>query len=132
MPNAAELWAFLPLGYALSVVLETPVLLVGLSPRHSVGRKLLAGLWLTACTYPIVVLVLPPLLWREPPGTNVVYLAVAETFAPAAECLLFWLAFWKLGPPTTASTTDTRDLLRDLAAIVLANLTSFAVGLVLF
>jgi hypothetical protein len=62
--DPANLWTFLPLGYALSLVLETPVLLVGLSPRHSIRRRLFAGAWLTACTYPIVILVLPQLVWR--------------------------------------------------------------------
>ena len=35
---------------------------------------------------PIVVLVLPPLLWQ--PFGRTWYLVVAETFAPVAECLL--------------------------------------------
>src|SRR3981081_643435 len=56
-----ELWRFLPLGYLLSILIETPVLLLGLSSRHSLKRKLFAGVWLTACTYPIVTLVLPHL-----------------------------------------------------------------------
>ena len=43
-------------------------------------------LWLTACTCPVVVLVLPVL----PEGaTRAAYLLAAELFAPAAECLLF-------------------------------------------
>ena len=84
----AELWAWLPFGYVLTVSVETPVLVFGLSRRHSLARKLFAGLWLTACTYPIVVLVLPILI-----PSRGVYVAVAETFAPAAECTLFWLAF---------------------------------------
>ena len=56
-PN--ELWRFLPLGYLLTILIETPILLIGLSGRHPFRRKLFAGVWLTACTYPIVVLVLP-------------------------------------------------------------------------
>jgi hypothetical protein len=52
---------FLPLGYVLSILVETPVLLIGLSPTHSLAAKLFAGVWLTACTYPIVVLAMPPL-----------------------------------------------------------------------
>jgi hypothetical protein len=137
--DPADLWAFLPLGYALSVVLETPVLLVGLAPRHSLGRRLLAGVWLTACTYPIVVLVLPQLIWR-PLGEQAgywPYAAVAEVFAPAAECLLFALAFWtpltRAGSdPAGTATTPRRDFTRDMLAIVAANLTSFVVGWWLF
>ena len=90
-PDAQHLWSFLPWGYALTVALELPVLLVGLSPRHPLPRRIFAGFWLTACTYPIVVLVLPPLVWARWGETT--YLIVAETFAPAAECLLFWWLF---------------------------------------
>ena len=118
----AYLWTFLPLGYALSVLVEAPVLLVGLSPQHSVGRRLFAGFWLTACTYPIVVIVLPLLI---DPGTHLAaYLIVAETFAPVAECLLFWAAF--------GGAWHDRRLWRDWAVIVLANLLSFFAGEVLF
>jgi hypothetical protein len=114
-PAPADLWAFLPLGYALTIAIELPVLLFGLSPQHSVGRRAFAGFWLTAVTYPVVVLVLPPLVWSR--YGELPYLIVAETFAPAAECLLFWFAF---GKPETA--------LRDMAAIVAANLASFLLG----
>jgi hypothetical protein len=103
---------FLPIGYVLSVMIETPVLLVGLSKQHSLRVKLFAGAWLTGCTYPIVVLTLPPLTGRF-------YLPIAESFAPLAECVLFATLFrtWNW---------------RDMAAIVAANLTSFAVGELLF
>jgi hypothetical protein len=57
--SPAELWRFLPLGYLFTILIETPVLLIGLSRRHSIRQRLFAGVWLTACTYPIVVLVMP-------------------------------------------------------------------------
>ena len=60
--SPTELWRFLPIGYLFTISIETPILLVGLSSRHSLRRRLLAGIWLTACTYPIVTLVLPLLL----------------------------------------------------------------------
>ena len=122
-PDPAELWRFLAVGYVLSVMLETPVLLAGLSPRHSWGRRILAGFWLTACTYPIVVLVLPELIWR-PLGEAGYwpYVAVAEIFAPTAECGLFWAAFWQ------GVTGRRSDFVRDMAAIVTANLASFLIG----
>lgn len=101
----------------MTVLLETPVLLVGLSSIHSIRRRLFAGFWLTACTYPIVVLVLPFLFW-EPFG-RVPYLVVAETFAPLAECLLFYTAFLS-GTQARAST-----VVRDMLSIVGANLVSF-------
>lgn len=117
-----DLWSFLPFGYALTVLIETPILFVGLSKPHPPSRRLFAGLWLTACTYPIVVLVLPSLIDLETHWG--LYLLIAETFAPGAECLLFLAAF---GTPA-----DTRrDRIRDMVAIVAANLASFLLGMVL-
>jgi hypothetical protein len=114
-----DLWHFLPFGYLLTIAIETPILLVGLSARHSLGRRLFAGFWLTACTYPIVTLVLPLILANR---SRALFLLVAETFAPIAECLLFWLAF--------GSTAEfgKREMWQDFATITLANLASFAVG----
>ena len=103
-------WQFLPVGYVFTILIETPILLIGLSPTHPWRLRLFAGIWLTACTYPIVILTLPALF--EQRGT---YLAVAETFAPAAECALFWAV-----RPAV--------LRRDMVAIVVANLASFGIG----
>jgi hypothetical protein len=114
-----ELWRFLPLGYLLTVAIETPILFFALSPRHPNRHRVIAGLWLTACTYPIVTLVLPLLLIDY---SRTVFLLVAETFAPLAECVLFWLAFG------SASEFGRRSMWRDLGAIVLANLASFVTG----
>lgn len=115
----SELWLFLPLGYLLTILIETPILIVGLSVRHSLKRRILSGIWLTACTYPIVVLLLPLVFINS---SRFTYLLVAETFAPVAECMLFWMAFGKqseLGKPS---------MWRDFATIVVANLASFSVG----
>ena len=114
-----DLWRFLPLGYLFTVALETPVLVLLLSEYHPLKRRLFAGLWLTACTYPVVVLVLPTIFAGS---SRALYLAVAETFAPAAECALFYLAF---------GAVDARSTRRDFAAIVAANLLSFIGGEVL-
>jgi hypothetical protein len=114
-------WTFLIVGYLLTTSIELPFLLLGLSPRHSWKDRLFAGIWVNACSYPIVVLALPPLL-DAPHGSRALYLTVAETFAPASECLLFWVAFgsraelWK------------RSMWHDFAVIVLANLASFGAG----
>jgi hypothetical protein len=116
-PN--ELWRFLPLGYLLTILIETPILVLGLSRRHPLKRKILAGVWLTACTYPIVVLVLPVLFAQQ---SRTVYLLVAETFAPLAECLLFWLAFG------VSEETGKPSMWRDFIAIILANVASFGIG----
>jgi hypothetical protein len=114
-----ELWRFLPLGYLLTILIETPILCVGLSRRHPLLRKLLAGVWLTACTYPIVTLVLPLLF---APERRSLYLVVAETFAPVAECALFWLAFG------TNEELGKVSMWRDFTAIIVANLASFGIG----
>lgn len=116
--DPTHLWTFLPLGYVLTVLIEAPVLLVGLSRRHSLGRRLFAGFWLTACTYPIVVLVLP--LAIDSRANHALYLLTAETFAPVAECALFWAAF--------GGKASERATWRDWAAIVTANLASFLAG----
>jgi hypothetical protein len=117
-----QLWLFLPLGYLVTILIETPILILGLSPRHSFKRKLFAGIWLTACTYPIVTLVLPLLLAQ---ASRMVYLTVAETFAPVAEAALFWLAFGK------DEELGRLSMWRDFAAILIANLASFVVGEIL-
>jgi hypothetical protein len=111
-----SLWVFLPFGYLLTVLVETPVLLVGLSKHHPIARRVIAGFWLTACTYPIVTLVLPLVMVQQ---SRAVYLIVAEVFAPVAECLLFWFAFSK------------KARTRDFVVIVIANLASFGVGEIL-
>jgi hypothetical protein len=125
--DTADLWRFLPLGYLFTVALETPVLALLLSPRHATRRRLFAGLWLTACTYPVVVLVLPPLFADS---SRAAYLAAAETFAPAAECALFWLAFGsgKAEEKAEEKTGGGSSLWRDFAAITAANLLSFLAG----
>ena len=61
LPN--EMWDFLLRGYLLTIMIELPILWFGLSPHHSRGTRLWAGCWLTACTYPIVILVLPLTVW---------------------------------------------------------------------
>ena len=119
--NSDDLWRFLALGYPLTILIETPILLAGLSARHSIRRRLFAGVWLTACTYPIVVLVLPLVF----SSSRTLYLIVAETFAPLAECGLFWLAYGE------AEQLGKASMWRDFTVIVIANLASFLGGEVL-
>ena len=108
-------WTFLPIGYVFTIAIETPILMLGLSPEHPMRRRIAAGFWLTACTYPIVNLVFPE--WFDPVEHRPLYLAIAETFAPVAECALFWVAFAPLKNPW-----------RDMGVIALANLASFGLG----
>jgi hypothetical protein len=120
--SPSDLWRFLLIGYPFTILIETPVLLLGLSKRHSIKRRIFAGVWLTACTYPIVVLVMPLMFANV---SRTIYLAVAETFAPVAECILFWLAYGE------AEELGKRSMWQDLATIVIANLASFIGGEVL-
>jgi len=114
-----DLWLFLPVGYMLTIVVETPILVAGLPTTLSLRQKLLCGVWLSACTYPIVVLVLPTIFFGR---SRVVYLFVAETFAPVAECFLFWLAF------RNKNLLNAGQWAHSFIAIVFANLASFGVG----
>jgi hypothetical protein len=120
LPN--ELWRFFPFGYLFTILIETPILLIGLSQRHPIKRRFFAGVWLTACTYPIVVFVIPLLFAIS---SRAVYLIMAETFAPVAECVLFWLAYGE------AEQFGKASMWRDFAAIIVANLASFLGGEVL-
>ena len=119
---ASELWRFFPVGYLVTILIETPILLVGLSRKHNLAARLFAGIWLTACTYPIVTLVLPLVLVNE---SRWLYLLVAESFAPIAECALFWLAFGN------REDLGSNGMWRDFAAITVANLMSFGLGEIL-
>lgn len=105
-------WQFLIAGYLLTVAIETPILLLALHSKHDLKTRLFAGLWLTACTYPIVVLTLPHLT-----GPN--YDLIAESFAPIAEILAFRVmsGAWNF---------------RDAIAILAANLASYVFGLLIF
>ena len=117
-----DLWLVLPVGYLLTILIETPILFLGLPASLTRQQKLLCGVWLTACTYPIVVLVLPAIFFGMPRWQ---YLAVAETFAPVAECFIFWVAFRSKG------LLDINRWIRSFVTIVIANLASFGAGEVL-
>ena len=119
-PDPLAQWQFLLYGYVLTVIIEGLVLLPGLSARHPLGRRLFACLWLNACTYPVVVLVLPQFI--DLGEHYALYLWVAEIFAPVAECSLFWAAFG------TRAEWLKPSMARDLAAVTAANLASFGFG----
>lgn len=120
--SLSQLWLFFPIGYLTTILIETPILLVGLSPKLSFKQKLMCGIWLTACTYPIVVLVLPALMQDF---SRDLYILVAESYAHFGECVIFWLAFrdkLELG---------TKDWIRCFIAILGANFASYSIGEVL-
>jgi hypothetical protein len=106
--------------WVATVAIETTVLAVLLSPRHGWRVRLFAGMWLSACTLPVVWLALPDALPMTFSRAAVV--AVAEVFALLTECGIFWWAFIRPRPP------DRRATIRDLVAIVAANLASFVTG----
>jgi hypothetical protein len=128
--DPAALWRWLPVGYALTVALEAPVLLAGLGTarpdvqsrpagllrrgtrRYTVRQRLAAACWLTGVTYPVVAVALPVAMW--PHASYLTYIIVAETFAIAAECLLF-KAVWG-------------GSRRDRAVVALANVVSASLG----
>ena len=114
-----ELWYFLPIGYLFTIAIETPILILGLSPKIRFKQKLICGIWLTACTYPIVVLVLPAIFFDQ---SRALYLFVAETFAPVGECFLFWLAF------RANDLLDPAGWVRCFVVVIIANLASFGFG----
>jgi hypothetical protein len=117
-----ELFYFLPFGYLFTIIIETAVLLFAMSRKVTFRQRLWLGVWLTACTYPIVILVLPAIFYGSSRG---IYLLVAETFAPAAECALFWLAY------RNRDDVLTRDWVQCFIAITVANLASFGAGEIL-
>ncbi|MBI5831749.1 MAG: hypothetical protein HZB16_05465 [Armatimonadetes bacterium] len=107
-------------GYALGVVVETPVLLATLSPAHGWRRRCAAGLWLTACTYPLLVMVLPVFIDPDTAWTR--YVVVGEVAVAVTESALFYLAF------NRGTQRPRRWLVQDVVAVVLANLASYLVG----
>ena len=83
--------------YLITVAIETPILYAGLGTQHSRGRRIFAGFWLNACTHPMVTLFFPH--WFDPTTDRPLYLLVSETFAPLAECLIFWISYRPLRQP---------------------------------
>ena len=120
MANTEQLWRFLPIGYVLTVALEMPVLLLGLSRKYPLKHRIFAGFWINAVSYPIVVLTLPVLF--DAATHRWLYTVVAETFAPAVECLLFAVLFHRKNEITWKQRTQ------DFATIIGANLFSFLFG----
>ena len=107
-------------GYLLTISFETPVLFACLGKRYTARQKLIAGVLLTALSYPFVVFVFP-LIWN-PYENYPVYISVSEVFAPVFECLSFAMLFQR------KKTLSKNQRFLDYAAIVLANLFSFLSG----
>ena len=110
---------FFAFGYVATILIELPILLLGLCASYTLRQRLISGLLLTAFTYPVVILVLPGLLSLAGTKSYTIYLVIAETYAPAAEVLFFRYVMNK--PLWTRPD-------RDAFLIVGANIASFLVG----
>lgn len=108
--------------YFATVALEAPFIIFGMPKTYSLKIRIFSAFWLTACSYPIVNVVTRQLLL--PDFGPVVWLAVAETFAPLAEFFLFWFTFARKKSPWKCR--------REFVVILLANLLSFGAGVVLY
>ena len=117
--SIGTLWLLLIFGYLVTVLIEIPILLVGLPRKYAISEKIVNGLLLTAITYPVVVMVLPAIFTGMGIESRVLFLAVAESFAPITEVLFFRY----LTDRPLAARID-----RDAVVIVIANLTSFLLG----
>ena len=120
-PEPNDAWRFLWIGYLFTVAIETPVLLVGSPNAIAYGIDCWPGIWLNACSYPIVVLVFPYLVW-VPFGRRVSW-RLPRPSLRWPNAALFWLAF---GNPQERFR---RSMYQDFATIVVANLASFLIGL---
>jgi hypothetical protein len=74
--------------------IETPILLVGLSPKVSFKQKLWCGAWLNACTYPNRDTGITGDLFRTIPSS---LSHRRRDIAPVGECLLFWTRIQRQG-----------------------------------
>ena len=110
-------WFYLVVGYVLTVIVELPILVVGLGTEHSLRRKIAAGFWLTACTYPVVVLVYRPCSGPLPGVRD------GSTFPSPSHS--------RRSANAVCSGGIDRLSQRDVVAIVVANLSSFAMGEIL-
>lgn len=117
--SIGTLWLLLIFGYLLTILIEIPILILGLPTKFAVKDTIVNGLLLTAITYPVVVLVLPAIFTEMGIENRVLFLAVAESFAPITEVLFFR---YLIDQPLAAR------LDREAAVIVVANLTSFLLG----
>jgi len=117
--SIGTLWLLLICGYLVTTLIEIPILILGLPRKFAVKDTIVNGLLLTAITYPVVVLVLPAIFTGMGIENRVLFLAVAESFAPITEVLFFR---YLIDQPLAAR------LDREAAVIVVANLTSFLLG----
>lgn len=120
----------LGMAWLLTVAVEGAVLWHLLHPMHAPRTRWFAAAWLSACTLPLVHFGFPALRAFGVP--DAAWIALAEVFAPLAECALFALVVAPLSlGPLCATRCGGLAVMhrRDAAAIVIANVASFTVGL---
>lgn len=100
-----------------TVVLESLVLFLCLTPDIQPRQRLIAGLSLSLITFPFVNILFPMLL--SPFENKIVFYVIAEMFACLTECLLFWFFF-------NRSKTKDKQFFSNIIAIVFANFFSFS------
>jgi hypothetical protein len=105
------------LGFALAAPVESLVLAVALK-RVPLRRRVLMALAMNACSHPIMVVIIEPILRGRLPGPS--FVIVTEALVIGLEIAL------------VALMTDGRWRARDAIVIALANVASFGVGLVVF
>jgi hypothetical protein len=100
--------------FLITVAVETPVVLWLLrGGGTSRPRLVVLGIFANLATHPVVWFVIQQLIWPDTPE----YVAVAETWAIAAEAAFWWIVIPGLRPG------------RALAVAVLANACSYGTGL---
>jgi hypothetical protein len=124
--NTQIVWRVLLLGYCLFVAIELPIFLLALSARNDRRQRIFSALWLTACSFPLVILVMPAFIdmfvpkdWHGPVNTMQIAL-----ITPIVECLLFWMLTRPLDEPNSPQVSQA-EWIHDLFVIVFANVLSF-------
>ena len=115
--NTTATLLFLAFGYLATVAIEAPLLVAFLPSHYSLRTRIGCGFWLTACTYPVVVLVIPNIAYG--PFTWPVALLVTEIWVALTEVALLRAVS---GRRLFAS------FRREDWVVVLANLASFLAG----
>jgi len=120
--SMGTLWLLLIFGYLLTILIELPVLICGLSSKYSSLETIVNGFLLTALTYPVVVMVLPAIFtgmaeWGSTVEQRTLPLQRRSPLLP--KCCSFDIS-------TAQSLIARPD--RDAAVIVTANRASFLLG----
>jgi len=115
--NTTAMLLFLASGYLATVAIEAPLLVAFLPSRYSLRTRIGCGFWLTACTYPVVVLVMPNI--ANGPFSWSVTLLVTEIWVALTEVALL---------RAVAGRRLLASFRREDGVVIVANLASFLAG----